>query len=153
MNNVFISYSTNLIMIKETLKRGFTLIELLVVIAIIGILASVVLASLTTARDKATNAAVQSSVNNVRAQAEIFGNQANGSVDYTGLCIDEKVAQITTDITAKTSVPYCEVSTAGDEWVYQAPLKTTENICVDSSGISTTSAAGAALMTTGTQCL
>ena len=38
------------------IKNGFTLIELLVVIAIIGVLASTVLASLNSAREKARNA-------------------------------------------------------------------------------------------------
>ena len=137
-------------MIKETFKRGFTLIELLVGIAIIGILASVVLASLNTARDKGTNAAVQSSVNNVRAQAEIFGNQADGSVDYDGVCADPNVTQITTDITAKVSAPYC-AENDDDEWVYAAPLQTGGYICVDSSGVSDTDTAGT-LPSSGTQC-
>jgi len=51
--------------------KGFTLIELLVVIAIIGLLSSIVLASLSTARSKGADAAIQSDMNTVRVQAEL----------------------------------------------------------------------------------
>lgn len=64
-------------------KKGFTLIELLVVVAIIGVLASVVLASLNTARTKGADSAIKSQLANTRAQAEMF---YDGSSTYEGVC-------------------------------------------------------------------
>lgn len=65
-------------------ERGFTLIELLVVIAIIGILASVVLASLNTARTKGREASAKSSFSQARAAAEIAYDSNNSS--YAAMC-------------------------------------------------------------------
>jgi len=53
-------------------KKGFTLIELLVVIAIIGILSSVVLASLNTARQKSRDAKRVSDIKNTQLALELY---------------------------------------------------------------------------------
>ena len=66
---------------KQTLQRGFTLIELLVVIAIIGILSSVVLASLNSARNSAQVAAAKSELSSMRAEAEVEYNSSSQSYD------------------------------------------------------------------------
>ena len=65
-------------------SKGFTLIELLVVIAIIGILSAVVLASLDSARNKATDAAARADLDSSRAQSELYYD-AN-SLKYNGVC-------------------------------------------------------------------
>jgi prepilin-type N-terminal cleavage/methylation domain-containing protein len=57
--------------------RGFTLIELLVVIAIIGMLASVVLASLNGARQKGRDARRLSDIKEVQTSLELYYNDNN----------------------------------------------------------------------------
>lgn len=59
---------------KPSVERGFTLIELLVVIAIIGLVASVVLVSLDTARAKARDARRSEDLENIRLALELYYN-------------------------------------------------------------------------------
>lgn len=132
-------------------KKGFTLIELLVVIAIIGILASVVLASLNSARNKGADAAIKSNLANVRAQAELFYDNNNSS--YAGLCADTNVSNsmnAAKNASGATSIntTYATAGSAGTVtchengstgWAIESPLKATAGTfnCVDSSGAAT----------------
>ncbi|OIO30553.1 hypothetical protein AUJ77_01940 [Candidatus Nomurabacteria bacterium CG1_02_43_90] len=59
---------------KNQKKLGFTLIELLVVIAIIGVLATIILASLNSARAKARDAQRAESIRQVQTALELYYN-------------------------------------------------------------------------------
>jgi prepilin-type N-terminal cleavage/methylation domain-containing protein len=63
---------------NKTTQTGFTLIELLVVIAIIGLLASVVLLSLNSARQKSRDAKRVSDVRQIASAMELYFNDYNG---------------------------------------------------------------------------
>ena len=121
--------------------HGFTLIELLVVIAIIGILSSVVLASLNTARNKGADAAIKSNLSNMRSQVEIlFGD--NGI--YNGVCTAQN-PQAMYDASCRASVgAICTDNTNGHCWNnasnwgawVQLKYDTTRAWCVDYTGAS-----------------
>ena len=73
-------------------SSGFTLIELLVVIAIIGLLSSIVLASLNTARARGRDARRVADMHSVVQALELYANDnkgrypANPTSDFTGAC-------------------------------------------------------------------
>lgn len=127
-------------------KKGFTLIELLVVIAIIGILSSVVLAALNTARNKGKDASAKSSLENVRAAAEIYAGTNSGFYGYAsdntstaGVCGDAEVIKLMEAAKAQTLNDYACLHNAtalkqATEYKVAIQLLSTEYFCVDSTG-------------------
>jgi len=120
-------------------NRGFTLIELLVVIAIIGILASVVLASLNTARDKGADASIKATIGNMRAQAELYYDE-NG-MSYVNMCDNAVIQGALTqadDVNKTGSVTCVDGGDVSGAWAIEAQLVSdpTMYYCVDSTGAS-----------------
>ena len=141
-------------------NKGFTLIELLVTIAIISVLTSVVLLSLSSAKEKGIDSAVKSGLNQVRIQADLFYNYRG---IYTGICDlasdstdpkgvnflvlgSGKSNSIYTPVTVNgvgASTVRCNSSVSG--WAAEVPLKNgIDFYCVDYTrqGIVTTTSIG-----------
>jgi len=138
----------------KNLKKGFTLIELLVVVAIIGILASVVLGALNSAKKKGEDASIQSNLANIRTQAAIYyeKNGNFGTAHYnnaTGSCDTAPATSIFGDPTIQaafeaaetasgSSVGHCVFKLVNQTWAVSMPLKSNpaDYWCVDSDGAS-----------------
>ena len=104
-------------------NKGFTLIELLVVIAIIGILSSVVLASLNTARTKARDARRISDIKSLQLALELSASSDNGNypLALSSLVDGGYISVIPTD--PSTNDAYMYASSGGTQYHLAAVLE------------------------------
>ncbi len=83
-------------------NKGFTLIELLVVIAVLGILATLIIASLSKSRDETKQVAVIAEMQGLKTSVEI---ETGASGNYTNICnlfnTGEKLAMVRDSIESK----------------------------------------------------
>jgi len=106
-------------------NRGFTLIELLVVIAIIGILSSVVLASLNSARQKSRDARRISDIKQLQLALEMYYDSNNGYPTSTAALSPDYLPVQPTD--PQTSSAYTYAVSGTSNYVLRSTLEASHN--------------------------
>lgn len=116
-------------------------------VVLLGIVATVVLASLGTARQRAADASIQAHLSILRGQAEIYSGQ-NQDGGYSGLCNDGKTLEILNKLPKVKNTSFvCNDSVK--EFAAASQLNSGGYFCVDSAGKAEKMDAG---ITTQTRC-
>lgn len=106
-------------------QRGFTLIELLVVIAIIGILSSVVLASLNSARQKSRDARRIGDIKQLQLALEMYYDSNNGYPSSTAALAPDYIPVQPSD--PQTGSAYTYTASSTSNYVLRATLESDHN--------------------------
>jgi prepilin-type N-terminal cleavage/methylation domain-containing protein len=144
-------------MYRKTGERGFTLIELLVVIAIIGLLSSVVLASLNGARLKGRDARRISDLKQMQTALELYYSnqgsypvlttvnttQAGFTTALTPLVSEGDIPAVAADPNGGTATYYYKSTAGGTFYCLGATMETTP-LPVSSCNIGASGMNGAA---------
>lgn len=126
--------------------KGFTLIELLVVIAIIGLLSSVVLASLNSARKKGRDARRVNDVRQLQLALELYYDKNNNypqvtDLDSSTLVSDGFLSAIPHDPSDQRDYSFA-YATNGTNYHIGASLEDSSNTAKNSDADCTSAAAG-----------
>lgn len=111
-------------------QQGFTLIELLVVIAIIGILSSVVLASLNSAREKSRDARRISDVKQLQLALELYFDSNSEYPQASSSLAGDYIAALPLDPLDNATYNYtytASPSSAATDYVVRAVLEDTSH--------------------------
>ncbi len=97
-------------MTKRT--KGFTLVEILIVVIILGILAAIIIPQFTDASEGARDSAIESNLQAMRAQFELYKAQHNDQYPWE-IATTFSSADIITQLTTKTTAEGAASGTLG----------------------------------------
>ena len=130
---------------RKTGNKGFTLIELLVVIAIIGILSSVVLASLNSARLKSRDAKRISDVKQLQLALEFFFDARGGypsALSLANLVTPGYIAVVPTDPVGGGAYNYAALNAGCTSYHIGTTLEDGDHTALDSDVDASAGTAG-----------
>ncbi len=111
-------------------NKGFTLVELLVVIAIIGILASVILVSLNSARERARDARRVADLRQVTLALENYYEDNNQAYPAALSSLTGYIATVPNDPQSGSAYSYARC-TGNETYILGATLEVTTNDVLD----------------------
>jgi len=104
------------------MKKGFTLVEVLIVVTITGIILSIIMITVGSARDKAKDAAIKANLSGIRSEGEVYATDNPGS-GYTNFCSSTKMGEYKNAVLGLNKEGLgCRESLDGKEWAACADL-------------------------------